>query len=143
MYLMMKRAVIIGLILTLLCIIRQSSDARSVIREAAVSYSIGSVPVQNSGFYYSDSYGNSIGVSQTSNVPVLINQYPNAVWVSMTNGQVPSNAIVSQYINGYPLYFCRVQNYNRFIYGQLVPNQGCYISNQQTQPFRSYQILVR
>lgn len=103
---------------------------------------IGSVPVQDYGYSYSDSRGNSISISQTTNYPVIMDQYPNAVWVSMSNGQLPPNAIVVQYINGYPAYFCRVQGSEGRYYGQLMPGQGCYVPDL-SQTFDAYDVLVR
>src|ERR1700742_2940780 len=80
-----------------------------------------SIPYTGSGFYYSDQSGNSMEYREIHNVPVVINQYPNATWISVNNENIPGNAIVLQYINGYPVFYCRIKNANGYFYGKLFP----------------------
>lgn len=106
------------------------------------TYSIGSVPV-NSGFTYR-SNGNSIGYREVHSVPVIYPVYPNATWVPVEENRFPVNAIVYQYINGRAIYYCRIQVAGQIKYGQLVPNQGCFLFDYPADPaYTSYQILVR
>ena len=107
------------------------------------TYTVGSVPIDSNSFYYSDGRGNYISIRQSTNIPVIINQYHQGSWISINNNRIPNQAIVIQYINGYPVYACRIYYQNRILYGQLIPYQGCYIQNLSPQPFNSYQILVR
>lgn len=109
-----------------------------------VSYTntLESLPVDQSGFYYSDGRGNSISIQRTQNVPVFVNNYPNAIWVPMSNGELPPNAIIMQYVNGFPVYFCKVQMNNQFAYGQLYPGEGCVLSDDNHQ-YQSYYVLIR
>jgi len=102
----------------------------------------GSVP-SFSGFSYSDGQGNSIRVGQIQYIPIQSIQGVNGIWVWANGGKVPANAIVLQYENGFPVYYCRVPQGNQMYYGQLIPNQGCVISNQINNQFSSYQTLVR
>lgn len=104
--------------------------------------SIGSVPF-SSGFYFSGG-GGSMSVTETHYVPVIYNQYPDAVWVPAAQGRLPVNAIIYQYINGRPVFYCRIQDDYRIEYGQLVPDEGCFLfSEPQGEPYTSYQVLVR
>lgn len=102
-----------------------------------------SQPVDVSGFSYSDGFGNSISVRQKQYVPVIVQQYPNAFWVYMTNGQIPPNAIVVQFINGYPNYSCRVQTNDGIFYGLIVFNEGCAVPDYPQTIFSSYGVLTR
>ncbi len=79
----------------------------------------------------------------TTNAAIYTNQYPNAIWVQVSNGYVPPNAIVLQYINGYPAYYCRVQINGEIYYGQLLRGDGCYVDDVSDRPFSAYQTLVR
>jgi hypothetical protein len=103
----------------------------------------GSVPYTSSGFYYTDTRGNAIGYRETKSIPVIVNQYTGAAWIWMENRNIPANAIVLQYVNGYPIFYCRVQNSGAFYYGQLIPNQGCRVPDISTQPMSAYQVLVK
>lgn len=107
------------------------------------SYIVGSVPVDNNSFYYSDGRGNSISIRQSTNIPVIISQYNTGNWIQMNHNRLPAQAIVIQYINGYPVYACRIFYQNRILYGSMIPNQGCFIPNLSAQAFSSYQLLVR
>lgn len=102
-----------------------------------------SAPYSGSGFSYSDQSGNSISYKQTQAVPVIIYQNSRNAWVWMNNGNIPAGAIVLQYINGFPVYQCRVQSRNAFYYGKLFHNQGCYIPNISNRPLNTYQVLIR
>lgn len=108
------------------------------------TYSVESLPANQSGFYYSDGRGNSVSFQRTQNVPVIINNYPNAVWAPMTNGSVPPNAIIMQYVNGFPVYFCKVQINNQIVYGQLFPGEGCVLADDEdNRTYQSYSVLIR
>jgi len=61
----------------------------------------------------------------------------------MDKANVPPNAIVLQYINGYPAYYCRLFIQNQLYYGQLIRGEGCYVSDVSEKPFPSYETLVR
>lgn len=102
-----------------------------------------SQPGVTSGFSYSDGVGNSISANQTRYLPVIVQQYPNAYWVYMTGGNIPANAIVVQYINGYPSYSCRVQTNDGIFYGMVVLNRGCAVSEYPQVIFSSYSVLTR
>lgn len=105
---------------------------------------IGSVPIPTSGFSYSDSQGNSIGYREIRSFPVIItNQYPNARWVNMQNGNVPFNAITSFYLNGRPIFYCRLVEDNILYYGRLIQNEGCYIADPPSAPRDDYQVLIK
>jgi len=104
---------------------------------------IQSVPYTDSGFYYSDGRGNSISYSETRNVPVIINRYPNGVWVYYGHDFLPGNAVIQQYINGRAAYFCRVHQGSRVMYGTLIPGEGCYTHSLHSKPSLSFQILLR
>jgi hypothetical protein len=104
---------------------------------------VNSFPYQSSGFSYSDGSGNSISVNQTQAVPIIVNQYPNAVWVTNHASRIPANAIIYQYINGYPVFFCRVRDGADIYYGQLVVNEGCYLDDYDGPPTDNYDVLVR
>lgn len=102
-----------------------------------------SQPETVSGFSYSDGFGNSISVNQKQYMPVIVQQYPNALWVYMTNGRIPPNAIVVQYINGYPSYSCRVQTNDGIFYGLIVFNEGCAVPEYPQTIFSTYGVLSR
>ncbi len=132
------------LMISMLVVISPSSHASYVsYTHTANTTQITSVPYTQSGFGFSDGSGNSMSFTRTSNAAVMVNQYPNAVWVQMENANVPPNAIILQYINGYPAYYCRVESDHQVYYGQLIRGDGCYISELTEKPFRSYQTLVR
>jgi len=107
------------------------------------TYTIGSVPVDNTSFYYNDGRGNFVSIRQSTNIPVIISQFNQGQWIVSQTNQMPYNAIVIQYINGYPIYACRILYRNQVAYGQMLPHQGCFIPNLSTTPFTSYQLLVR
>ena len=97
---------------------------------------------------YSDSAGNylSSGTIQSypyiQAYPYIINQYPSAIWVPMTKGRVAYTAIVMQYVNGHPVYYCRVATSGGLVYGQLVPNEGCYLDDEE-EAVMEYEVLIR
>jgi hypothetical protein len=129
---------------TLVFSVNISSYANRVIYyQSGNTTTLTSVPETNSGFSYSDGSGNSMSYSRTSAIPVIVNQFPNAIWVPLSNGYVPPNAIVLQYINGRQVFYCRVQQGGDIYYGQLVRNEGCYIPDLSEQAIQSYQTLVR
>lgn len=104
---------------------------------------IGSVPYTTNSFEYSNG-GNSVGFSERHYVPIIINNATTqGYWVWLNNSNVPSNAIVFEYINGYPTYYCRAQNGNQMEYGRLVPNEGCFLSSDPSVRYNVYQTLVR
>lgn len=102
-----------------------------------------SVPYVEEGFSFSDSKGNYIRYQKTRALPVFINQYPNAVWINFNSKYIPYNAIIYQYINGRAVYYCRVDVAGKRYYGELVPNEGCYVTSYSEKPFDSFQILVK
>lgn len=104
---------------------------------------IESVPYTDSGFYYSDGRGNSISYTKTRSVPVVVTRYPTGVWAYYGHEYLPPNAVIQQYVNGRAVYVCRVLQGNRTMYGSLVPNEGCYIHGRHSQPYISFQILLR
>jgi hypothetical protein len=142
-----KFETVISAIFLLFLTINQNSYASYVnynSSDSSYSNSFESIPYTNSGFYYSDPRGNSMSITETRSYPVIVNQYPNANWVWINNnGNIPGNALVLQYINGNPVFYCRVQNGNALYYGRLVPNQGCYLTNNPNQAFNTYQVLIR
>lgn len=110
---------------------------------SSITYTYGSFPDRDTGFYYSDGRGNSISVGRTQNVPYIYNNYPSAVWVDATNDRMPANLIVYQYINGYPSYLCRVGINGQWRYGQFIANEGCVLENDENTSFSSFQVLIR
>lgn len=92
---------------------------------------VGSVPYVSDGFYYSDGTGNSISIRKTRHVPVVVYQYPNARWVTVS-GELPRGAIVMEYINGYPVYYCRMVINGRLQQGQFVPGRGCMLGQHNS-----------
>jgi hypothetical protein len=135
---------VIGISLIMLLVMAERARASYVIYDQAInSNAIGSVPEQESGFYYSDSHGNSISVSKTRNIPAVINQYPTAVWVGGVENRLPVNAIILEYINGNPVYHCRVVEGKQILYGKLYPDQGCVITDGSMQTFVTFEVLVR
>lgn len=77
----------------------------------------------------------------TTSAPAIALQFPNAVWVSATNGRVPPKAIAQQYIDGQPFYSCRVRIGNDHFIGQLILNQGCKLEKPVKVVFSSYDVL--
>lgn len=125
------------IIIIILAILAASAHAYTVSR------TITSVPGIFSGFTYSDGSGNSISVGETRHIPVVVQQYPNAVWVNMSNGRIPPNAIIVQYTNGYPNYYCRVRTGDGIFYGQVILNQGCVVDEYPQVVFSNYDALSR
>jgi len=109
--------------------------------QITTSTTYGSVP-SFSGVSFSDGQGNSIQVGQIQYIPIQSIQGVSGIWVQANGGLVPANAIVLQYNNGFPVYYCRVLQGNQMYYGQLLPNQGCSIATQPPTLFNSYQVLV-
>lgn len=104
---------------------------------------IGSVPYAAPSFYYIGPGGNAIGYREIHSMPIFIHtQYPYGNWVWMKNGSVPFNALVYQYHNGRPLFYCRTFYFNQLVYGYLVPNEGCYLSPGNA-PMNEYEVLIR
>lgn len=129
--------IIINIVLTL------SLFTLSAMGYAGFTNTIMSVPASGSGFSYSDGQGNSISINRTQNVPVVVNAYPNAIWIPMQNGALPPNAIIMQYVNGYPVYYCKVQRSDQTYYGQLLPNEGCSLYEQDNYVYKDYFVLSR
>lgn len=125
------------ILIFILVILITSSHANTVSR------TITSVPVESSGFTYSDGNGNYISVGETRQIPVVVQQYPNAVWVKMSNGRIPPNAVVVQYTNGYPNYYCRIQTGDGILYGRVIFNQGCMVDEYPQVLFSDYDVLSR
>lgn len=93
----------------------------------------------DSSYYYSGPGVNS----SYEDVNAGPNQYPNAVWVAMDSGNVPNNAIVYRNENGISTYYCRANYRNEIYYGELIPNDACYIQDQYaTIRFIAYDVLV-
>jgi hypothetical protein len=99
---------LINLLLILLFVLIPTRSSASYVTYSNTS-ELTSTPYYQSGFGFSDGQGNSMSFTTTTNAAIYTNQYPNAVWVQVSNGYVPPNAIVLQYINGYRAYYCRVQ----------------------------------
>lgn len=102
---------------------------------------VGSIPLSN-GFEYSNSNG-SMSISNTQYVPIITNNYSQGYWAWLSGNIIPGNAIVLEYINGNPIYHCRVQIDNQMQYGRLIPNEGCFLFSNSSIRYDSYQILVR
>lgn len=132
----------IKLLLILLSVLISTESHASYVSYGNTSQ-ITSVPYTTSGFGFSDGSGNSMSFTSTTNVPIFVNQYPNAIWVQMDKANVPPNALILQYLNGYPVYYCRLWIQDQLYYGQLIRGEGCYVSDISEKPFQSYQTLVR
>ena len=134
-----------GLMLVLLFVVYKSSYASYVIYNTNTSNEryVGSVPYQESGFSYSDGQGNSISYTTTRSLPVIINQYPGAHWIYVKGDKLPFNTVVYGYVNGRAVYYCRVEQGNKLLHGQLVPNQGCFVNGYSNRPYVTFQVLVR
>lgn len=102
---------------------------------------VGSVPITN-GFEYSNSSG-SMSISNTQYVPLVTNNYSQGYWAGIRGSIIPGNAIVMEYINGNPTYYCRAQIDNGMQYGRLIPGEGCFLFSDSSILYDSYQILVR
>lgn len=109
----------------------------------ATTITYGSYPDSDSNFYFSDGRGNSIAVGTTQNIPYIYNNYPSAIWVDGATDRLPANMVVYQYINGYPSYLCRVSQDGRWMYGQLIINEGCVLNDDDNTTFKSFQVLIR
>lgn len=106
-------------------------------------YTISSEPYDQSGFYYSDGRGNSISIRESRSVPVVSVYNNYGIWISHHGVSVPANAIVVQYVNGYPLFACRVFQHRQIYYGKMVPNRGCFVYDLSQQPYSRFELLVR
>tara|TARA_R110000868_G_scaffold15698_33_gene71703 strand:+ start:205 stop:618 length:414 start_codon:yes stop_codon:yes gene_type:complete len=104
---------------------------------------IGSFPYQTSGFSYSDGRGNSISIGETQYLPYVVNQYPNAVWVTINSNRLPPNAIIQQYINGNPAYFCRVLHHGKTYNGYYMRGEGCRTTSNFANEYGELQVLIR
>lgn len=64
-------------------------------------------------------------------------------WVWSDSGDVPDNAIIYQYQNNAPIFYCRAYVEGDFYDGYLVPNDGCYADlDGQSTRFELYQVYV-
>jgi len=106
-----------------------------------ISTYVGSTPITN-GFEYSNSSG-SMSIRKTQYVPIVTNNYSQGYWAGIRGNIIPGNAIVLEYINGNPTYYCRVQIDNDMQYGRLIPDEGCFLFSDSSVHYDSYQILVR
>ncbi|GEM_PF-4620083 len=133
----------IYILLSYLLLMQDSLAGEKILSE--VTQTIESIPYQGSGFNYSDQYGNSIGISNVQYVPVIVNTstIPNGYWVLAKDGEIPANAIVMEYINGNPIYYCALQSGNQLLLGELVPNQGCFLFNDPSMLHSNYLALIR
>lgn len=102
----------------------------------------GSYPQNTDGLYFSDGQGNSIYMGSTRMIPYIYNSYPSAIWVEAAPNRIPANLVVYQYINGFPVYLCRISLNGNWAYGQLIFNRGCVLQNYE-DAFASFQVLIR
>lgn len=68
----------------------------------------------------------------------------NSMWTTESTGQAPSNAIIFRKENGKPVFYCRAQYKDEWLYGVLIPQDACYVQDQfVTMRFTLYDVLVR
>ena len=64
-------------------------------------------------------------------------------WVTVRNGDIPDSAVINMNANGQVTYYCRTKYMNKMNYGELIPNDGCYIDGENvTMRFTNYQVLI-
>ena len=80
---------------------------------------------------------------QTSNDTTANTSPSNQVWLMSSKGQVPANAVIYSTDNGITTYYCRADYKGQVYYGELIPNDGCYVQDQSvTLRFDQYEVLL-
>lgn len=106
-------------------------------------------PMSTSYFYQSESGAYLTGFDDDQ-YPVIgwhNRPFSSRIWVDSFNGDVPDNAIIYENSrNTKLLYYCRGVYKGQFYYGELVPNEGCYIGDPdhsvKARLFTSYQVMI-
>lgn len=130
----MKKVILIMLTAIIIALFQQVAKAES--------YTITSAPVKWSGYSSDDGQGNSISINKSTNVPVIMREHPHAVWIYKQNGSIPNGAIIMEYLNQVPVYYCKVEVRGRVYYGaMLYGDSGCNIPSISDTPISNHWIL--
>lgn len=66
-----------------------------------------------------------------------------SAWASASNGQVPDDAIAYD-DNGTTVYYCRANYEGQLYYGELIPNDGCYLEYQNSSlKVEDYEVQIQ
>lgn len=100
------------------------------------------VPTDDNSYFYSSSPDTETTYTgTTTEMPYTL---PTGIWVVASDGNVPDNALLYQTdANNIPNYYCRSGYNNQTYYGVLIPNDGCYATDQGNSiKFNQYEVLV-